>query len=100
MEEIARLPVDRQVEALIEFLTAVLARTPVDALRAKRNALMTHFSHCGCSLETCAALLEWVDLHLARRERDEPAPRPRLPATPPAPWLPVPPGAHHRRATR
>ena len=69
MAEIAVLPEEQQVDALLHFFTAVLNETPMEAIREKRNELMARFANCGCSYETCSTLLEWVDHHVALREQ-------------------------------
>jgi hypothetical protein len=69
MAEVALMPAEQQVDALLELLTTVLNETSTEVVRQKRNQLMEHFANCGCSYETCSALLEMVDHHLALRER-------------------------------
>jgi hypothetical protein len=69
MAEVALMPAEQQVDALLELLTTVLNETSTEVVRQKRNQLMEHFANCGCSYETCSALLEMVDHHLAMRER-------------------------------
>ena len=69
MAEIAILPEEQQVDALLHFFTTVLHEMPTDEIRRKRDDLMDRFSNCGCSYETCATLLELVDYHVARREQ-------------------------------
>ena len=69
MAEVATLPAEQQVEALLQFFTTVLNEMSADAVRQKRNQLMEHFSTCGCSYDTCSALLEMVDHHVAARDR-------------------------------
>lgn len=69
MAEIAVLPQEQQVDALLHFFTTVLHEMSTEAIRRKRSELMERFSNCGCSYETCATLLELVDDHVARREQ-------------------------------
>jgi hypothetical protein len=69
MAELSGLPQEQQVDALLHFLTTVLHEMPTDTIRQRRNELMERFANCGCSYETCAALLELVDYQLTRREK-------------------------------
>jgi len=69
MADIAILPEEQQVDALLHFFSTVLHEMPTDAIQEKRSELMERFSHCGCSYETCATLLELVDQHVMRREQ-------------------------------
>jgi hypothetical protein len=71
MAEIASLPQDRQIDALLHYLSTVLLQLPLAELHRRRDQLLERFADCGCSYEACTALLEMVDQHLAHRARSE-----------------------------
>lgn len=69
LAEIAALPEERQLEALLKYLMQIWHETPLDDLRRRRNQFLERFADCGGSYETCSAVLAMVDQHLAHRAK-------------------------------
>ena len=68
LDQIAFLPANRRVDALLETLVSIIASTDARTICSLRDQIMERFATCGCSFDTCRLMIEFINGHLALRE--------------------------------
>jgi hypothetical protein len=68
-KRISSLPANQQVDALLEYFVGVMAAMDPHAIRKSRDQIVERFSACGCRFEMCLLVIEFINAHLALRER-------------------------------
>ena len=69
MTRISSLPEQERVDALLEYLVEVLNTMDTARIRTLRDQIVERFATCQASLETCQLVIDFVNAHLARRQR-------------------------------
>jgi len=70
MAQIAALPSDKRVDALLDYFEATLDGMETHTIRTLRDQILERFANCGASYETCTLMIELIEAHLAVRESD------------------------------